>query len=221
MIANIYTASYSSIKNDKFNDRLVSISGDRGKKANYIGECFPSLAPKKDFWFNWHSRTNPYSIENIEYYITEYYRQVLSTLNIDDVVEKLRNKILLCYEPNDEFCHRDIFAYWIELVLGKEIPEIRVSSDGKVIKLPRPGYVREILERVMKKELNIDDNHSIQAYFLNKKAEELDSYAIKAMDDDDSNYSMQLSLLAKEYRASAASVDDEYARNNKKFKKAI
>ena len=195
MKVNIYTSSYDSIKNDKYNNFLVSVSGDRGKRANYVGECFPILAPKKDFWLNWHFRNNPYSIENIEYYVTEYYKQVLSTLNVDEVVERLQNKILLCYEPYDEFCHRDIIAYWIELVLGKEIPEIRV--------------------------LSIDENHSIQAYYLIKKAESLENYAIEALDDDDSNYSMQLSLLAKEYRENASNIDSEYVRNKKKLEKAI
>lgn len=221
MKVNIYTSSYDSIKNDKYNNFLVSVSGDRGKRANYMGECFPILAPKKDFWLNWHFRNNPYSMENIEYYVTEYYKQVLSTLNVDEVVERLQNKILLCYEPYDEFCHRDIIAYWIELVLGKEIPEIRVSSDGKVIKLPRPSYIRDMLEKVMKDELSIDDNHSIQAYYLIKKAELLENYAIEALDDDDSNYSMQLSLLAKEYRENALNIDSEYVRNKKKLEKAI
>lgn len=220
-MVNIYTASYDSIKGDKYNDRLVSISGDRGKGVGFKGECFPELAPKKEFWTKWHNRKDPYSIKNIEYYIREYYKQVLSSLNPEQVAEKLRNKILLCYEPNDQFCHRTIFGYWIELTLGVEVPEIEVSKDCKARRLSKLDYVKDILEKVMKENMEMGKYHCIKAVLLCNKAEILEKCAIEAMDDDDSNYSLQLSLLAKEYRENASRVEEDYNRDNKELKKVI
>ena len=41
----IYTGGYKNC----LKCNLVSISGDRGKSVNYLGACFPTLAPKLSF----------------------------------------------------------------------------------------------------------------------------------------------------------------------------
>ena len=48
----ICTSSHNDWQSDKY--RTNSISGNRGKDANYQGKCYPELAPKLSFWKVWH-----------------------------------------------------------------------------------------------------------------------------------------------------------------------
>ena len=218
MTLNVFTASYKNIKNDRFNDRLLSISEG---KDNYSSECLPIFSPRKEFLDEWYSRKDRYSKENIRFFISEYYKQILANLNPEEIANNLKNKIILCHEGNAKFNPRYLVAAWLELTLGREVPEIEVSSDGKVKKINRPPYIKDMLESIMKENLDMGKYHSIQAIFLFKKADQLDNYAIKAMDDDDSNYSLQLSFLAKEYRENAFRIEEEYVREQKRLEKAI
>ena len=43
----ISTSSHKEWNSDKY--RTFSISGNRGKDANYKGKCYPALAPKLSF----------------------------------------------------------------------------------------------------------------------------------------------------------------------------
>jgi hypothetical protein len=45
-----------------------------------------------------------------------------------------RGLVFLCFEPVGEFCHRHLFASWIEQHTGIHVPEL---SDGQ-LELPRP-----------------------------------------------------------------------------------
>ena len=42
----IFTGNYEECKVGN----LISISGDRGLKAGFVGKSLPKLAPKKGFW---------------------------------------------------------------------------------------------------------------------------------------------------------------------------
>ena len=44
----ISTSSHNNWQSDKY--ITYSISGNRGKDANYQGRCYPKLAPKLSFW---------------------------------------------------------------------------------------------------------------------------------------------------------------------------
>lgn len=141
---NIFTGSYSNCKSGN----LVSISGDKGKSANFNGNAYTKLAPKRDFFVAWKYNTTLSEDENNKYYMKEFYKQVLSQLNPIDTLKELssfgNNVIILCYEQNDEFCHRHLIATWLERILGMEIPEVSISDDGVVTKLPRnPLYVEQ------------------------------------------------------------------------------
>ena len=98
----ISTSSHNNCKTDK--QRLVSISRNKGKDANYVGECFLELAPGKDFWYVWHDNIGKIDeLENNKYYIEKYYETVLSKLDPKETYEELDGSILLCYENYDEF----------------------------------------------------------------------------------------------------------------------
>ena len=141
----IYTSSYSNCNTNEYN--LVSISGDRGKSVNFNGDYFPELAPKKTFWEVWHNNIGKVGYDNNnKYYIEEYYNQVLSKLNVENVYKELDNSILLCYESNAEFCHRHIVAAWFELLLGVDVKEV-IISESNIKELYRPNYIKQYLSK--------------------------------------------------------------------------
>lgn len=115
--------SISNYKNfNKTLYRTCFISGDRGKGAGYTGVYFKELAPKLSFWKVWHENIGKISEEeNNRYYIEEYYKEVLSKLDPELIYKELDFSILLCYEDNNEFCHRHIVAAWFELLLNVKI----------------------------------------------------------------------------------------------------
>lgn len=143
----LYTGSHSSCNVEKY--RRVAISGNRGKDANFIGECYPALAPKLSFWKIWHDNIGVLTDEeNNRYYIREYYKQVLSKLEPETVSRDLDGAILLCYEDNNLFCHRHIVAAWLEIMLGKVVPEV-VIIDGCLVEVTRPIYIKDYLKEIM------------------------------------------------------------------------
>ena len=153
----ISMSSYQSINSNNY--KTCSISGDRGKQVNYQGACFPKLVPKKDFWQIWHDNIGIVSEEeNNRYYIEQYYQQVLSKLDPEDIYRKLDNSILLCYEENTEFCHRHIVAEWLQLLLNIEVPEVIEVKGvyGSYLEgVVRPDFIKKYLEDVMRKDQNI------------------------------------------------------------------
>lgn len=145
----IYTSSYKTCNFSKY--ETYSISGDRGKSVNYNGKCYSALAPKLLFWKIWHDNIGKISEEeNNKYYVEEYWKQVLSKLNPEEVYRILDNSILLCYETNTEFCHRHIVAAWFEIMLGIKIPEIK-SINYEIEEISRPEYIRNYLEDTIEK----------------------------------------------------------------------
>ena len=171
----ISTSSYKNWKSDIY--KVVSISGDRGMGANYKGKCYPRLAPKYDFWKVWHDNIGKIpERENNLYYIEQYYENVLSKLDPEDIYEDLENATLLCYEEGEEFCHRHIVAAWFELLLGKRVPEQK--ADGWLLQeVKRPEYIKVELERIMKEKLNMRGFNSLRALFLFYKGEKYEEKA--------------------------------------------
>ncbi|MBQ9280285.1 MAG: hypothetical protein IJ215_04510 [Clostridia bacterium] len=144
----IYTSSYQNWQSDYYT--TYSISGNRGKDANYQGKCYPLLAPKLSFWKTWHDHIGKIpEEENNRYYVQEYWNQVLSGLDPKRVYRTLHHSVLLCYEPPAEFCHRHIVAAWFEIMLGVSVPEVKFEN-YLIEKVDRPEYVKEYLEDAMK-----------------------------------------------------------------------
>jgi hypothetical protein len=79
--------------------------------------------------------------ENNIYYMHEYYNQVLSKLDANKVLEELAelgdNIVLLCFENEQEFCHRHLVAAWLERKLQIIVPEVSNDRDGNVKVLQR------------------------------------------------------------------------------------
>ena len=146
----IYTSSYNNcLKGNK-----VSISGDRGKNVGYQGICFPPLAPKLSFWKEWHNNIGKISEEENNYfYIKNYYNLVLKALDAKEIFKLFNNEtIFLCYEENNQFCHRHIVAYWLEKELGINVLEIKTDEFGNITILERPKWIKEMLDNVIKEQ---------------------------------------------------------------------
>ena len=112
MNKRIYTGNYEECKAGN----LISISGDRGKKVGFEGKAIPQFAPKKGFWTTFDNNIGKIpEEENIRYYIEEYYKQVLSKVDIKDLLKDEKDPILLCYEKGQDFCHRHVLAEYIEI----------------------------------------------------------------------------------------------------------
>lgn len=146
------TGNYDNVKSGN----TVSITGDGGNAWGYFGPSYKKLAPKLVTY-------EPYAEkykellelkkdvskikEYFEYrkqiedeYIKSYYDIRLKDLDVNELLYTLKEKfgediILLCHESIEEFCHRRLFADYIELETGIYIPEVSVSLDGKIKKL--------------------------------------------------------------------------------------
>lgn len=171
----IYTSNYYNCKSNLF--KKYSISGDRGRMANYDGECYPKLAPKKEFWEVWHNNIGKINEEeNLKYYIREYWLQVLSKLDVNEVYKELDRSILLCYESKDEFCHREIVAAWFELFLiGVSVPEVKTDKLSLTEEKRNEHYkmIKDYLEEVIRKTTDMKGFTSLKAYNLYEQSEKL------------------------------------------------
>ena len=166
----ITTSSYKNILGSE--NKTLSISADKGKDANYSGQCYTYLAPKRGFWRTWKDNRGiiPDDINN-KYYIEHYYDEVLSELEPNEVYNDVNNNTLLCYEDNMDFCHRHIVAAWLELMLDIEINEIAYIDD-EIIVVDKPSYIKEYLEQYIKSVTDMKGFGSLRALYIFNKSEE-------------------------------------------------
>lgn len=145
----IYTGSYSKCKAGN----LISISKDSGKDAGFIGKAMLELAPKENFFRTWRNNRGVISEEeNTRYYIQEYYKQVLSKVDIEELLKNEKDPILLCYEDSSDFCHRHVVAEFIKMKYGIEVPEIEIDENLNIKQNQRPSNIKKILEEVIQRE---------------------------------------------------------------------
>lgn len=151
MNKHIFTGNYEECKVGN----LISISGDRGRSVGFIGKAIPQLAPKREFWNIWHNNIGKIpDEENTQYYIQQYYKQVLSKVNIEELIKGEENPILLCFEKGQQFCHRHILAEYIEMKYKIKVRDIKIDDNLNVEENERPENIGRILKRVM--ELDIE-----------------------------------------------------------------
>lgn len=171
----ISTSSYKNWQSDRY--ITYSISWDRGQDANYQGGCYPKLAPKPSFWKTWRNNIGKISEEeNNRYYVQEYWNQVLSKLDPEQVYNELQYSVLLCYEPNTEFCHRHIVAAWFEILLDVDVPERKIENNIEE-EVERPAYIKQYLEDAMRHNKDMRGFNSLRALYLFEKGEKLESLA--------------------------------------------
>ena len=155
MNKRIFTGNYEECKVGN----LISISGDRGRSVGFKGKAIPELAPKRAFWNVWHDNIGKISEEqNNRYYIEQYYKQVLSKVNIEELLKDEKDPILLCFEKGQNFCHRHVLAEYIELKYGIKVPDIIIDEKLNIKENPKPEYIRKILLEVIEKSMGENDS---------------------------------------------------------------
>lgn len=206
----LYTSSYNNWSIDNY--ITYSISGDGGKSVNYQGRCYPKLAPKYSFWKIWYDNIGKVSEkENNRYYVQEYWNQVLSKLDPEEVYKELEYSVLLCYESEAEFCHRHIVAAWFEILLDIKVPE-KKNIDFKIEEVERPLYIKNYLEDAMKQNINMRGFNSIRALYLFDKGEKLESLANK-LEKQNNKGCEWYRQAASYFRCNADMVETEYNSN--------
>ncbi len=159
----IYTSSHDAFKTNKY--ITYAISGNRGKDANYEGNCYPKLAPKLSFWKVWHDNIGIIpEKQNNEYYIRKYWEMVLSKLDVVKTYRELDNSVLLCYEKNIDFCHRHIVSAWFEIFLSVQVYEVK-AHNSIIEFVEKPDYIKKYLYEIIK---NIDLEKSDNIKILTK-----------------------------------------------------
>lgn len=99
----MFTSYFAKNANHK---NAISISG---KSPEWFkGKECKKLAPK--YWF-----FVKYKADHDEAFYTEqYFKEVLSLLNPNDIVKELgEDAVLLCYEKPGDFCHRHLVSKWL------------------------------------------------------------------------------------------------------------
>ncbi len=150
MIKRIFTGNYTDCKVGN----LISISGDKGKSIGFEGKSLTKLAPKRDFWNEWHNNIGRISEEeNTKFYIQEYYKQVLSQVDIEELLKDEKDPILMCYERGQDFCHRHVLAEFINIRYGINVEDLIIDENLNVSINKRPENVKKILEEVLIEQL--------------------------------------------------------------------
>ena len=146
----IFTGNYEECKVGN----LISISGDRGKSVGFKGKAIPELAPKRAFWNIWHDNIGKIpEEENNRYYIEQYYKHVLSKVDIEELLKDEKDPILLCFEKGLDFCHRHVLAEYIEMTYGIKVRDIKIDENLNIEENKRPEYIKRILKDVISRKI--------------------------------------------------------------------
>ena len=80
---------------------------------------------------------------------------------LNTLYERFGNSIiLLCHEPEDEFCHRRLVVDFIEFNTGIYAPELSVDENGYIRKL-LPIRYKNRLRRIMNHDINSKSNQKV------------------------------------------------------------
>ena len=77
---------------------------------------------------------------------------MLSKINLEELLKDEKDPILLCFEKEQQFCHRHVLAEYIEIKYGIKVRDIKIDKNLNIIENKRPEYIREILSNIIEKE---------------------------------------------------------------------
>lgn len=110
----VYSSYYARACKIVPDRRLVAIS--IGIPDNFCGEIMRELNPPSTLLYKYKA-----GLVNEEEYTEIYNDQVLAKLDANEVYNRLKGKVILCYCGKDKFCHRTLVMKWLEQNLGKEV----------------------------------------------------------------------------------------------------
>ena len=109
------------------------------------------------------------------YYSELYYNKVLKYIDPIELLEELGdNPILVSSKESKEFDYRPLVALYLELFLGIKSKEILIDENGNIKNIPRPDYLKSMLESVIKRNYPMNGFDNIKdAYSYNKNSEDV------------------------------------------------
>ena len=171
----IGTSSYRGWQSSFY--KTYSISGERQRNELYQEKCIPELFPKESFEKKYRENIGKISREeNERFYVQEYWEQVLSKLDPESIYREIDYSILLCDEPNKEFCHRHIVAAWLEILLNIKVHEM-IANGVHTEQVAKPDYIKGYLEDAMRLNRNMRGFTSLRALYFFERAEKLEELA--------------------------------------------
>ncbi len=204
----ICTSNYSNKFNS--NSRVLSISVDGGSEVGFRGEVCRELMPTKNSFEMWKKNSSGRTEKNNNtIFIEEYYRQVLSKLDPQEVYDSLDGSILVCDGGAKEFSPRQVVAAWFELLLGMEVPEVK-SNGGKIEFCERDKFSKIILYNILKEKYKGSGCNSVRAAYLNEKARQL---IVASFDVRDEEKKSKLKQRAVELKQEAIYSEMAYNHN--------
>lgn len=103
----ILTSYFSNWRKFPENMKTISVSRFPPKWAKF-DEQMNELAPSSNLLMRYKNN----EITDIEY--TREYNEQLSNLNVNEIAEKIKGSVLLCFEKSGEFCHRNLIREWLK-----------------------------------------------------------------------------------------------------------
>jgi len=105
------------------NPNAVSIAGRA--PSWYNGREYKILAPKYWFFKRYKDKDDEMYL-NQDFYVENYYNEVLSKLDPQRVLMELgENAVMLCWEVSGKFCHRHLASEWLRANLDIQITELQ------------------------------------------------------------------------------------------------
>lgn len=111
-----YFAKIRKILKENQSADIVAIS--RTTPAGYNGKTAPELFPSAKLLSDYKN-----NLINEEEYTVRYKNEVLLKLDLNEIYNKYKNSILICWEGTGKFCHRRIIADEIKTQLGISVEE--------------------------------------------------------------------------------------------------
>lgn len=101
--------------------------------------------------------------------------KVLKYIDPIELLEELGdNPILVSSKESKEFDYRHLVALYLELFLGIKSKEILIDENGNIKNIPRPDYLKSMLESVIKRNYPMNGFDNIKdAYSYNKNSEDV------------------------------------------------
>lgn len=153
------------------------------------------------------------SEEEIREYISNYYNDVLSKIDPDNLLGELRYSVLMSDERADSLAIRHIVAEWLNIYSNEGVYESRIDEEGNLVRIERPSFIRPVLEDIIKEnKKDMKGFNSLRALYLYDKSELYDERAEDLKENDCEEYEY-LKQAANYLRGEAYSTEDRY--NNK------
>lgn len=112
--------------------------------------------------------------EDIKDYIVEYYNNVLSKLDPEEVIKKIRFTKLVSDERCNSIAIRHIVSEWLNIFCDEIVTESLVIENGTLERVERPDIVKKTLVDTIKSSIrDMKGFETLRGLYLFEKSEKL------------------------------------------------